>query len=385
MNKKIAPNTMSVLIVDDVKSMRSIMRSMLKNLKIGRVVHMAENGLEALKILHVNSIDLAIVDWNMPVMNGVQLLEAVRNNKTLRDIPVLMVTGESEKDIVLEVAEIEVEGYLLKPLTPAVLEEKIKTIVHHVNFPEEATLHVRKARHLEEKKDIVTAIKHMRRAIQLRPGASRLLRNLGLLYQKNGDEKSMEEYLINAVSVNVQDAVSRRILGDFYWNKNDFESAAHYYHEVIGMTRKFTDEAIALGHDLFKGKQSQKAKELFSGIIYQSPKNIDLIEKIVNICIQHDEWAYSLELLKRLIRDFPSNYDLIYQAGDVCERLNDVDAALEYYLVVDKQQFSRIDVKLKIAKIFIGKKKIIQADNYLNMVLKKDPGNEEAVTLRRLV
>ncbi len=178
------------------------MRSMLKNLKIGRVVHMAENGLEALKILHVNSIDLAIVDWNMPVMNGAQMLEAVRNNKALRDIPVLMVTGESEKDIVLEAAEIEVEGYLLKPLTPAVLEEKIKTIIHQVNFPEEATLHVRKARHLEEKKDIDTAIKHMERAVQLKPGASRLLRNLGLLYQKNGDEKSMEEYLTIAVSVN---------------------------------------------------------------------------------------------------------------------------------------------------------------------------------------
>ena len=91
-------------------------------------------------------------------------------------------------------------------------------------------------------------------------------------------------------------------------------------------------------------------------VIFELVNRLRIIQK--NICIQYDEWTYSLELLKRLIRDFPSNWDLICQTGDVCERLNDFDAALEHYLIVDKQQFSRTDVKLKIAKIFIGKKEI---------------------------
>ncbi len=385
MSKKLSVANLSVLIVDDVKSMRSIVRSLLKNLKIGRTFHMAENGLEALRILHTTHVDVAIIDWKMPVMNGTQLLEAVRKDRQLRDLPVLMVTGESEKEIVLEAAEIEVEAYLIKPLTPLVLEEKLKIIVDQANHPDKATLHVRMARSLEEKNDIDRAIKHMERAVQLKPGASRLLRKLGLLYQKAGDEKTMTRYLKQAAASNVQDVVTRRILGDFYWENQDFLSAVCYYQEVVSMTRKFGEDAIELGEALLNDKQSKNAKLLFSGVVAKSSKDLELIEKIVEICLRYDEYSYALGLLKRLIHDNPTNMDLVYQAGNVCRRMDNPDAALEYFLMVDKHQFSRVDVKLKLAKIFILKKQVIQADDYLNQVLKKDPANREALTLRRLV
>ena len=98
---------LSVLIAEDVKTMRTIFRKTLKSLNIGQVLHMAENGLEALKILNTVKIDLAIVDWKMPVMNGYELIEFIRNDRQHRDMPILMVTAESEKELVLEVAEIE--------------------------------------------------------------------------------------------------------------------------------------------------------------------------------------------------------------------------------------------------------------------------------------
>lgn len=385
MRKKLAPENLSILIVDDVKSMRSILRSMLKNLKIGGTLHMAENGAEGLKILNGNPVDLAIIDWRMPVMNGTQLLESIRKDPGLRDIPVLMVSGESEKDIVLEAAEIEVEGYLLKPLTPAVLEEKILAIVDQANHPDKATLHVREARKLEETGNVGMAIKHMACAVELKPGASRLLRKLALLYRENGDRAAMERYLTLAVSANQNDVVSRKVLGDYYWEAGKWESAAYYYCRVVSMTRKFSGQAIRLGAALLENNYSGHAKKLFSKIISKSPKNISLTKKIVDICIDRDEWEYARILLEKLIRMFPSNDGLIYQAGSVCEMLDRFDEALEYYLTVDKQGFSQIDVKLKIAKILIRKKKIIQADDYLNMVLKKDPQNTEALDLRRLV
>lgn len=385
MKKKLIARNLSILIVDDVKSMRSIVRSMLKNMKIGKTLHMAENGLEALKVLHTCHVDLVITDWRMPVMNGTRLLEAIRSDRRLRDLPVLMVTAESEKEIVLDAAEIEVEGYLLKPLTPSVLEKKIQTIIDQVNQPDKATLHLRKARRLEENMDIETAIKHMQCAVQLKPGASRLLRNLGLLYQKSGDSTAMETYLKKAAAVNPQDVVTRRILGNFYWKTNNLLSAVCYYQQVVNMTRKFCEEAVDLGGDLLKEGQSHNAKLLFSTIIAKSPKNQPLLEKIVDTCMEHEEHRYALGLLKRLIRDYPSNMDLVYQAGTVCEMMDDNETAIANFLLVDKHQFSRIDVKLKLARLFILKKKVIQADNYLNQVLKKDPSNEEALTLRRLV
>lgn len=385
MEKILDPKNLSILIVDDVKSMRSIVQKMLRNLEIGKSLYTAENGLEGLKILHSTRIDLAIVDWKMPVMNGAQLLEAIRNDRHLRDIPVLMVTGESEKEMVMEAAEIEVEGYLLKPLTPALLEDKIITIMTHINHPDMATLHIRKARKFEEEKDLSSAIEHMKHAVALRPSASRVLRNLGLLYQKSGDEETMEKCLKKAASVNQQDAVTRYLLGELYLKRKDWVSAAQCYLEVISLTRKFTDRAVRLATILLKKKLSFQAKDLFSKIILTVPKNSALQEKIVDICIHNKELEYSKKLLNNLIHAFPSNYDLVYKTGVVCESLGEIDQALEHFLDVEKHQVGRIDVKLKIATIFYNRKKIIQADNFLNRVLSKDPDNKEALALRHLL
>ncbi len=385
MRRKLKAQNLSILIVDDVKSMRSIVRSLLKNVNIGQSFHMAENGIEGLKILHTTPVDLAIVDWKMPVMNGTRMLEEIRKDRMLRDLPVIMVTGVPEKEIVLEAAEIEVEGYLLKPLTPAVLEAKIRMIIDQVNHPDKATQHVRTARRLEEDDDIESAIAHMTRAAQLKPGASRLQRNLGLLFEKSGDEARMVDHLKKAVSINPQDVVSHRMLGDFYWRKGELVPAVCYYHDVVSMTRKFSHEAVELGEALLKEKQSRNAKLLFSGIMAKSPRDQELIEKIVEICLCHDEYEYALNLVKRLIRDFPSGMGLIYQAGSICEAMDDTDGALEYFQMVDKHQMYNLDVKLKLARLYITKKKIIQADDYINQILKKDPKNEDAITLRRLV
>ena len=106
---------LSILVVDDMKSMRLTIRKMLKNLNIGAKLRFAENGKEGLTILRSAKFDLLIVDWNMPVMNGIAMLEEIRNDTLLRDISVIMVTVESERDIVAEVAESEIDGYLLKP------------------------------------------------------------------------------------------------------------------------------------------------------------------------------------------------------------------------------------------------------------------------------
>ncbi|MFH2059907.1 MAG: response regulator [Pseudomonadota bacterium] len=382
--KLIDIETMSILIVDDAKNMRTIIRKILKNLKIGGILHMAENGLEGLKILNFNPVDLVIVDWRMPIMNGPELLESIRNDSQLRDLPVLMVTAESERDIVMEVAEIEVDGYLLKPLTPAILDEKIKSIVHQANYPDKAAMHVKNARVFEELKNYEVAIKHMKHVVKLRPKASRHLRNLGLLYQKSGDEKTALHCLKKAALVNLQDAVTRQILGEIYWGKKDFTSAAEYYLEVVSLTRKFTDRAITLGEELLQNRMPRLAKNLFLKIISSSLKNNASKKHIVDLCMENQEWDFSKTLLIGLIKDYPSDFELVFKLGVVCENLNDFDGALKHFLAVDQYQIARVEVLLKIAKIYYDKQKVLQADEYLNRVLIRKPDNQEALRLRQL-
>ena len=102
------------------------------------------------------------------------------------------------------------------------------------------------------------------------------------------------------------------------------------------------------------------------------------------MCIEHEHLPFALDLLKKLIKQFPSNIDLIFQAGQVCEKTGDLEGALKYFKAADLHDAYSIEAKLKIARIMIGQNKVIQADSYINQVLKKDPKNEDALSLRRL-
>ena len=146
-----------------MKSMRLTVRKMLKNLNIGIKLRFAENGKEGLAALRDAKFELAIIDWNMPVMNGVTMLGEIRKDALLRDMPVIMITAEAERDIVSEVAETEINGYLLKPLTLGSLDKTIKAVIKKANNPDPLTIHRKQARELEEKGNFNEAIEQIKK------------------------------------------------------------------------------------------------------------------------------------------------------------------------------------------------------------------------------
>jgi len=116
-----------VLVVDDFPTMRRIVRSLLRQLGFENVDE-AENGEDALKKLRSAEYGLVISDWNMPVMEGLELLKHIRNDSQLKDIPFLMVTAEAEKEKVIEAIKSGVDNYIVKPFTGDVLKEKLEKI-----------------------------------------------------------------------------------------------------------------------------------------------------------------------------------------------------------------------------------------------------------------
>jgi len=115
------------LVVDDFTSMRRIIRTILK--QIGYLyVEEAENGLVAQNKLTVTDFDFIICDWNMPVMDGLSLLTAVRAKAETKHIPVLMVTAEAKKENIVAAAQAGANGYVVKPFTSLTLSEKVTTI-----------------------------------------------------------------------------------------------------------------------------------------------------------------------------------------------------------------------------------------------------------------
>ncbi len=117
------PN-IKILIVDDMQTMRRILKSALADIGFNDVTD-TDGGESALPMLENGEYDLLITDWNMPGMEGIDLLKAVRASDKLKAMPVLMVTAEAKRDQIMEAAQAGVNGYIVKPFQPAMLKEKI--------------------------------------------------------------------------------------------------------------------------------------------------------------------------------------------------------------------------------------------------------------------
>uniref|UniRef100_UPI002351F801 response regulator n=1 Tax=Methylophaga thiooxydans TaxID=392484 RepID=UPI002351F801 len=93
----------------------------------------ADDGSTALPMLQNGDFDFVVTDWNMPGMQGIDLLKTVRADEKLATLPVLMVTAETKREQIIEAAQAGVNGYIVKPFTAATLKEKIEKIFERLN------------------------------------------------------------------------------------------------------------------------------------------------------------------------------------------------------------------------------------------------------------
>ena len=117
-----------VLFVEDSPTMRRIIANSLKQMGFEKIME-AENGVDAMEKLEGNEVDLILTDWNMPEMNGEEFVTELRKLDIYKEIPILMITTRGMKDDVMAILKLGVNGYIVKPFTPELLQKKINDIV----------------------------------------------------------------------------------------------------------------------------------------------------------------------------------------------------------------------------------------------------------------
>jgi len=119
---------MNVLVVDDSRYMRNIVKSYFSELNLPCLYTEASNGADAMKELMAQKFDLVLLDWNMPNMSGISFLKKVRQIPQYRELPIIMVTSEAAKANVIEAFKSGITDYILKPIDGYVFREKISEI-----------------------------------------------------------------------------------------------------------------------------------------------------------------------------------------------------------------------------------------------------------------
>ena len=118
---------MRAIVVDDSRATRAILARILGELGFETV--QAADGQEGLAVLaREQDLDLALVDWNMPVMDGLEFVRAVREDDTYAGLKIVMVTTEGDTDHLVRALEAGADEYAMKPFTPAVIREKLQLI-----------------------------------------------------------------------------------------------------------------------------------------------------------------------------------------------------------------------------------------------------------------
>lgn len=122
-----AASAIKVMVVDDQASMRAMIRRALQDLGF-KDIRDKGGALEALEAVKADRVHLIISDYNMPEMDGLQFLEAVRRDAVIGKTVFIMLTGSSDRELVQKAAALGVNNYLVKPFAPAALKDKIERV-----------------------------------------------------------------------------------------------------------------------------------------------------------------------------------------------------------------------------------------------------------------
>ncbi len=123
---------LNILIVDDSTNLRKIIKNALRNIGLTSFEE-AYGGRYALKQLREQSFDLVLLDWNMPDLSGLEVLKFIRADEKLKKTPVIMITSERLKENIVAAVKAGINGYIAKPFTAKVLEDKIKHVLGSLN------------------------------------------------------------------------------------------------------------------------------------------------------------------------------------------------------------------------------------------------------------
>lgn len=377
------PDQMIILIVEDQQGMLQSIKTMLEMIHFGRNVYGVSTGKEAWRLLSKGEepVDFIIAEYDMPDMNGIELLTQLRHSKKLRDIPFLMITAEAGRSLVAEAAEHDVDGYLTKPFVTASLEQKINEVIRKVQHPDAMTLHLREARDLEDGGDAAGAMREVGRAIAANPGSSRPLRELGRLHAQGGDIQKAIDCFQKAVQVNCLDVSSYHYLGQLYLRKGKIDEATSCLARAIDISPRHSERALNLGYLLLRKGRLSEAEKVFLLIMKNNPDNIELHEEIAQAAWENNIHDMAIKCFLLVVKKFPQRLDIHKKLGLLFHGKGQNKNAAIHLERAAKKYGEDLDLLLALIKSFLAMDRVVFADKWAQKAKELYPGNREVKKL----
>ncbi len=333
---------LNVLVVDDMPTIRRMLRQMLQHLGVKGDIQEAGDGQEAWEALQERPFDLVVCDINMPRMSGLDLLRHLRATPQYQTTPFLMISGEVSEDIVAASAESEVDGYLLKPFKIDSLESRLRSIIGNRYQPSQGEILFRKANELLLQNQPSEALAVLEKLTQppFRQQA-KVLNLMGECHRALGSEEEAAFCFAQAIEVNSKYLRAYQNMAALMESQGDLASARGYLEEARRLSPLNPERLFTLGQLCLKDSAPEEARKYLEeswriGQYVPAARRSEMAETFLAAGL--DEVAE--ELFRRAIDAAPHDAHLYNRLGVALRRQQKHRQALEYY-----QQALKLDPK----------------------------------------
>ncbi|MBF0509195.1 MAG: tetratricopeptide repeat protein [Deltaproteobacteria bacterium] len=270
---------LKILVVDDQSSIRRTIRNILRYEGGCRDIKEAEDGEKALAMLRQDPFDLIICDWNMPRLNGLDLLRLIRDDDQLKSLPFLMVTGEVDAATMTEAAETSVDSYVIKPFGPRTLMEKVNQVISRKKLPTQTDISLNLAMTYLESGEYDKAMDQAQAAAKLDPGSPRTYYTAGLIFAAKGEYQKAEKVFLKALDISPRYVRALDRLVKLYEQMGTPEKGLVHLEAAAEISPRNVDRQIKLGEMVLTQGEQDKARQIFSFVQRISDQNTAQVSK----------------------------------------------------------------------------------------------------------
>jgi tetratricopeptide (TPR) repeat protein len=321
---------LTILVVDDQREVRRSIRNMLGSLGYGTVFE-ERDGLEAWQRLLTVPVDVAIVDWVMPGLSGIDLLRRVRKEERIRNLPFIMVTGELAEEVVAEAAETDVDAYIIKPFSVQTLDEKIRVVLERRANPSPLDGHLRHAQVYLEEGEYNRALVELEEAMSLQPENPRVYQNLGDLYVRRGMLADAEKAFQKAILLEPRFTRAYDSLADVYLRRGDLERVIVAMRQATAISPKNANRQMNLGKILLESDAVEDAKKAFEQAVREAPADQPIRREIAEALLARNLNREAEDVFRALLKENPTDLHLYNRLGMACRRQGRHQDAIDLY------------------------------------------------------
>lgn len=364
-----------MLVVDDNSNLRQTIRAMARQVGITNIVE-ADDGDSALKILKRNReqpCNFVLLDWVMPRVSGIQVIREIRGDNELGDIPIMMVTAETDPAQVVRAAEEGINGYLTKPFAGKVFEQKIQSVIEaRANPP----LHVKllmEAENFLRKGDHDKALVFFEKSLAAKETA-RVLVNIGDIHQLLNHFDEASTMYENAILNNARFLKAYSKAAELNEKQGNFDAALDFLSKALAMSPNNPDRLLAMGKIYAKQGDEPAAADTFTKAVKMEPK---MGNQITDELLKAGK-SHLAEIFLRKISNTAGQDTFWYNRMGIALRKQGKwkEAILEYQEAI-KLDPNDENLFFNMGKAYAEGKEYTYALKYLNMAIQLKPARTE--------